>query len=602
MNFAKKRKVDSECRAINKDWMPKYFFTEVGQKAVCLLCSESVAVLKEYNVSRHYATKHAGYGSTLSAAERQTRATELDRKLVKQQNVFLKTKVAQKAATHASFVVAHNIAKHSKSFSDGEFVKKCMLDVADQVCPEQKKKFEEVSLSRRTVVRRIEAIGEDLTSQLKGRVPSFQLFSLALDESTDIDDTAQLLIFVRGISENFEITEELLSMESMKDTTTGEDIFDCVENAMHTMQLPWQKMASVTTDGCPSLTGKNVGLLKRLGDRVAEVDCTRELIFLHCIIHQETLCKRVLNMKHVVDPVVKIVNFIRARGLNHRQFITLLEDCGSDHSDVLYHSAVRWLSLGKVLRRVWGLKTEILLFLEMKGKDTEYPQLRESEWLSDLAFAVDLFEHMNELNTRLQGKGTFAHEMYSTVKAFRMKLKLFSRQLSQNITTHFPTLETMAPQMISTEKYTNMISALDNEFARRFADFQKLAVEFDILSSPFTTDFEKVPDTLQLELIDLQCDSTLKEKFQSESIDKFYASLNESKFANLRKMAMKLLVLFGSTYICEQTFSTMNINKTNLRSNLTDVHVQSLLRISTSDMQPEFKQLVDNFDRPQMSH
>ena len=153
-------------------------------------------MLKEYNVSRHYATKHAGYGSTLSAAEWQTRATELDRKLVKQQNVFLKTKVAQKAATHASFLVAHIIAKHSKSFSDGEFVKKCTLYVTDQVCPEQKKKFEEVSLSRRTVVRRIEAIGEDLTSQPKGHVPSFQLFSLALDESTDIDDTAQLLIFV----------------------------------------------------------------------------------------------------------------------------------------------------------------------------------------------------------------------------------------------------------------------------------------------------------------------------------------------------------------------------------------------------------------------
>ncbi|KAK3600630.1 hypothetical protein CHS0354_031544 [Potamilus streckersoni] len=204
---------------------------------------------------------------------------------------------------------------------------------------------------------------------------------------------------------------------------------------------------------------------------------------------------------------------------------------------------------------------------------------------------------MNELNTRLQGKGNFVHEMYSTVKAFRVKLKLFSRQLGQNITTHFPTLETMAPQMMSTEKYTNMISSLDNEFARRFADFQKLAAEFDILSSLFTTDFEKVPDDLQLELIDLQCDSNLKEKFQSESIDKFYASLNESKFANMRKMAMKLFVLFGSTYICEQTFSTMNINKTKQRSNLTDVHVQSLLRIFTSDMQPEFKQLVDNFDR-----
>lgn len=141
-----------------------------------------------------------GYGSTLSAAERQTRATELDRKFVKQQNVFGQAKVAQKAAIHASFEIAYNIAKHSNSLCDGEFVKKCMFNVADRVCPEQRKKFEEVSLSRRTVARRIEAIGEDLTSQLKGRVPSFQLFSLALNERTDIDDTAQLLIFVRGIS------------------------------------------------------------------------------------------------------------------------------------------------------------------------------------------------------------------------------------------------------------------------------------------------------------------------------------------------------------------------------------------------------------------
>ena len=78
--------------------------------------------------------------------------------------------------------------------------------------------------------------------------------SLALDESTDINDTAQLLIFVRGISENFEITEELLSMESMKDTNIREDIFECVENALHTMQLPWQKMVTVTMDGSPSLT------------------------------------------------------------------------------------------------------------------------------------------------------------------------------------------------------------------------------------------------------------------------------------------------------------------------------------------------------------
>ena len=111
---------------------------------------------------------------------------------------------------------------------------------------------------------------------MKELLPSFQQFSQALDESADIDDAAQLLIFVRGISENFDVTEELLSVESIKSTTTGEDIFECVENAFRIIELPWQKMVSVTTYGCPSLTGKNVGLLKRLSDRVAEIDCTME--------------------------------------------------------------------------------------------------------------------------------------------------------------------------------------------------------------------------------------------------------------------------------------------------------------------------------------
>ena len=74
-----------------------------------------------------------------------------------------------------------------------------MFDVADRFCPEQRQMLEKRSPSRRTLARRMKAIGEDLTSQLKGLVPSFQMFSWALDESTDIADTVQLLNLVRGI-------------------------------------------------------------------------------------------------------------------------------------------------------------------------------------------------------------------------------------------------------------------------------------------------------------------------------------------------------------------------------------------------------------------
>lgn len=101
--------------------------------------------------------------------------------------------------------------------------------------------------------------------------------------------------------------------------------------------------------------------------------------------------------------LLKIVNFIRARTLNHRQFVSLLEEHEPEHCDIGYHTAVRWLSLGKVLKKVWDLKAEIGEFGEKKGK--EIPELSDKDWRLDFAFAVDVTALMNEVNTKLQGKG-----------------------------------------------------------------------------------------------------------------------------------------------------------------------------------------------------
>ncbi|QQP51440.1 Uncharacterized protein FKW44_012809, partial [Caligus rogercresseyi] len=46
---------------------------------------------------------------------------------------------------------------------------------------------------------RVEELSSDLHSQLKERIKSFVAFSIALDESTDVADTAQFAIFIRGV-------------------------------------------------------------------------------------------------------------------------------------------------------------------------------------------------------------------------------------------------------------------------------------------------------------------------------------------------------------------------------------------------------------------
>lgn len=90
-------------------------------------------------------------------------------------------------------MISHKIAKNSKSFSEEEFIKECLVDSAALICPEKKEAFEKVPLSRRTVMRRIEDIAGNLELQLKSEVANFDFFSFALVESCDVCETAQLL-------------------------------------------------------------------------------------------------------------------------------------------------------------------------------------------------------------------------------------------------------------------------------------------------------------------------------------------------------------------------------------------------------------------------
>lgn len=81
--LSKKRKVDAECRIFQERW--KYFFWEVGGKPVCLICSQQVAVSKEYNIRRHYETHQEKYNE-YTGQRRTQKLNELASSLQKQQN------------------------------------------------------------------------------------------------------------------------------------------------------------------------------------------------------------------------------------------------------------------------------------------------------------------------------------------------------------------------------------------------------------------------------------------------------------------------------------------------------------------------------------
>lgn len=133
---------------------------------------------------------------------------------------------------------------------------------------------------------------------------------------------------------------------------------------------------------------------------------------IHCIIHQQALCGKYVDMSCVLKHVASVVNFIQSHGLNHHQFCAFLEKIDSEYVD--YYSAVRWVSCGKVLLRFSQLRKDIDSFLIEKNHPQ--PLLSDAEWLWKLTFVADVTSCMNQLNLKLQGKKKWICDFFAHVK------------------------------------------------------------------------------------------------------------------------------------------------------------------------------------------
>ncbi|UYV66294.1 GTF2IRD2 [Cordylochernes scorpioides] len=324
----------------------------------------------------------------------------------------------------------------------------------------------------------------------------------------------------------------------MHGTTTGEDIFNCVYDILQKYNLPQSKLTSVATDGAPSMTGKTNGFVALLRKKLSEISDGSNIHHTHCIIHQEVLCTK-------------------------RQFSLFLTELESEYSGLSYYTEVRWLSCSKVLKQFWGLKEEICQFLITKNQDITL--FSDQVWLQDFSFMVDITKHLSDLNLKLQGKDQIIANMCDQVNAFKC-------------------------ETASYQKYAEKMLSLRNEFETRFSDFKSLEGKFTLFSSIFPINIESVPNHMQMEVIDIQCDSDLKAKFIEVVVSEFYKYL-PARFENTRKLAYEIMSMFGSTYRCEQLFSLMKGNKSPIRSRITDVHLGSRAKFfSLAEGSPDWKQ------------
>ena len=80
--------------------------------------------------------------------------------------MFMKYSNENESLIKVSYKVGYVLAKCGKPFIDGGIVKNCLLEVAEELCPEKSKLFQNLTLDANTVARRIPDMRENMIGQL----------------------------------------------------------------------------------------------------------------------------------------------------------------------------------------------------------------------------------------------------------------------------------------------------------------------------------------------------------------------------------------------------------------------------------------------------
>lgn len=580
-------------RLYNEEYI-KYGFTFIEKDSVqlpqCVVCHNVLSndSLRPVRLERHLTTSHPALKNKPKEFFIGKR-NSLNRMKLDSTGTFQQE---NEKVIEASYEVSLLIAKDKKPHTIGETLIKPSILKATRIVlgEESQRKMDKIPLSNNSVQRRIDEMALNVKEQLVKRLKMSPFFALQCDDSTDIAQQCQLIVYCRFVDEN-KIIEELLFSKNLETTSKGSDVFSAINDFLVENDLSWDRVMGICTDGAPAMLGSRSGFISIAKEK------NPALIGSHCMIHRQALASKTLpeKLNIALKVAIRVVNLIKSSAVNTRLFRVLCNDLSAEHQSLIFHTQVRWLSKGNMLSRLYELKSEVELFLLSQGKDELHHSFTDDSFLFSLAYLADFFETLNNLNLKLQGKNSTIMDATDAIRAFLEKTQLWKRRLDAPITnfSSFPRFnELLDRQQYDVNEWRVIISAhlglLQDEFKLYFPDLSSEDWQCKLARSPFTIDVHALPDEIQEDAIELKCDSSAKEQFQQMGLEEFWASFLPI-YPRVAKEALKVLIQFSSTYLCETGFSTLAIIKTKHRSRL---NVESDLRCALTSLTPNIKELL----------
>ena len=127
--------------------------------------------------------------------------------------------------------------------------------------------------------------------------------------------------------------------------------------------------------------------------------------------------------------VVSVVNFVKTSASHSRLFSKLCSELDASNNVLLFRTDARWLSRSKVLTRVFDLRDELKTFFNKKSKPLFEALFGDKNQFHKIAYLVDIFAILNELNLSLQGPSATCRDLSEKIRAFQLKLQLWPKKI-----------------------------------------------------------------------------------------------------------------------------------------------------------------------------
>ena len=160
-----------------------------------------------------------------------------------QQSVrFTKTFQISMKSQHASYLAAEIIAKNLKPHTEAEKVifRACSAIAKTIFGPKAEEKLRLIPLSNDTICRRICDMPTNIQDTVISSVKQSKMFTMQVDESTDIRGKAQLIAFIWFVSDG-KISDQFFCCKELKERKTGQDIFDTLSKYLEENELKWKE-------------------------------------------------------------------------------------------------------------------------------------------------------------------------------------------------------------------------------------------------------------------------------------------------------------------------------------------------------------------------